>query len=317
MRARAALPCAPRFLREALSLTLSLADESFGGNVISNKRTLVIVCVTVAAMLLTGLVGAVLVAYSGRMSVAADVKESPLVVWFLTTTQKHSVTAAAKGLKVPDLRRPELSSAGGRAYHEMCSSCHGAPGLPASVVGLGLNPPPPDLQKAPSYAGENAANAFWVIKHGIRMTGMPSFGKTHKDEELWEIVAFLETARTLSPEQYRQRVTPPASLSSTRAADPVGDSAAAPVIDEPMPSADAGSTRSSDAADAGGRRAGSTPSSNAGDAGGGRAASTPRKRSPPVAAGTSGASAPSTSRPPTLAPPTHNAPTHDGHDHRH
>jgi mono/diheme cytochrome c family protein len=67
-------------------------------------------------------------------------------------------------------------------YAAHCAVCHGAPGVPKGDIGLGLYPPPPDLAKATSLY--SSAELFWVLKHGIKMTGMPAWSD-HSDEELW------------------------------------------------------------------------------------------------------------------------------------
>ena len=64
----------------------------------------------------------------------------------------------------------------------------------------GMNPKPPLLWK---MKDEDPREQFWTIKHGIRMSGMPAWGKTHSDEEIWALVAFLQKLPRLTPEQYR------------------------------------------------------------------------------------------------------------------
>ena len=59
-----------------------------------------------------------------------------------------------------------------------------------SEIGEGLNPPAPDLTQ-PSVQSKTDGELFWIVQNGIRMTGMPAFGPTHKDEELWTLVAFM------------------------------------------------------------------------------------------------------------------------------
>lgn len=66
-------------------------------------------------------------------------------------------------------------------------------------MGRGLRPQPPPL--ADVVAEWSAAELFWIIKHGIRMTGMPAWGPTHGDEEVWAIVAFVQTLPTMSAEE--------------------------------------------------------------------------------------------------------------------
>jgi mono/diheme cytochrome c family protein len=57
-------------------------------------------------------------------------------------------------------------------------------------MGKGLNPPAPDLGE--EAAELSTAERFWVIKNGIKMTGMPAWGATHDDSSIWPVVAFLK-----------------------------------------------------------------------------------------------------------------------------
>jgi len=67
----------------------------------------------------------------------------------------------------------------------------------------GLYPTPPDLTK-PAHL--DSAGAFWVIKHGIKSTGMPAWGKSMKDPYIWDLVAFVRKLPSLSAEQYATEV---------------------------------------------------------------------------------------------------------------
>jgi mono/diheme cytochrome c family protein len=86
----------------------------------------------------------------------------------------------------------------------MCAGCHGAPGHQRFLGAAYMNPAPPDLTKGPSDL--SPAEMFWVIKHGIRMTGMPAWGPTHPNARLWELVAFLRRLPMLSPADYGRLV---------------------------------------------------------------------------------------------------------------
>jgi hypothetical protein len=45
---------------------------------------------------------------------------------------------------------------------------------------------------------------FWVVKNGINMTGMPSFGAIDvPDQEIWSIVAFVKKLPTVSDEDFK------------------------------------------------------------------------------------------------------------------
>jgi len=82
----------------------------------------------------------------------------------------------------------------------MCSGCHLAPGLEKTEISQGLYPSAPELSRGNDLT---PAEQFWVLKHGIKMTGMPAWGPTHDDDLLWDIVAFVQKLPTLSPEQYQ------------------------------------------------------------------------------------------------------------------
>jgi len=162
------------------------------------KRTSLIL-LTAASTAVVALVIAVVTAYSGCVDVSATSHSSGLTRWFLTTTRDHSISAGAKGVVVPPLDDPATLAMGADHYQEMCVTCHGAPGIEPSEVGQGLEPPAPKLP-----TDRPAAETYWVVKNGIRMTGMPAFGKTHDDHKIWAIVAFVERLRGMTPGEYRK-----------------------------------------------------------------------------------------------------------------
>lgn len=85
-----------------------------------------------------------------------------------------------------------------------CAICHSAPGVPKGEISDGLNPQPSDL--AHSSEHYSASELFWIVKHGIRMTGMPSWAD-HTDDELWAAtVAFIEKLPGMSEADYAKLV---------------------------------------------------------------------------------------------------------------
>jgi mono/diheme cytochrome c family protein len=159
---------------------------------------------TLAGFVLVLVVAGLAFVYSGLYDVAASSPDTGLIHWALETTQERSVHRAAEAFeesaRVPGLDDPNLIRTGLVHYHAMCVTCHGAPGVPISEIGQGLNPYPPEL--AAEAAEEEPAEVFWVVKNGIKMTGMPAFGVTHSDEEIWAITAFLKRMPKLSPREY-------------------------------------------------------------------------------------------------------------------
>ncbi len=145
------------------------------------KRTVLTISLTVVGTLIFGVVGALVVVYSGMVEVAATKHPSALTSWFLNTTRDHSIHTRALSIAVPGLDAPGMLQLGAGHYKEMCVGCHGAPGVEAGDAAQGLEPAPPVLYQGPPMTKEDAAETFWVVKNGIQMTGMPAFGKTHDD----------------------------------------------------------------------------------------------------------------------------------------
>jgi mono/diheme cytochrome c family protein len=157
---------------------------------------------TIIALIAAGVLGAAIVVYTGTYNVAATQAHSAPVHWLLSTAQRQSVSARAGAYQAPSLDGQEMRAAGASAYDAMCVTCHGAPGKEPSVIGQGLNPAPPDLF---TLAGERSPEElFWVVKHGIKMTGMPAFGPTHDDEELWSIVALVKALPGMGADTYAE-----------------------------------------------------------------------------------------------------------------
>ena len=149
-------------------------------------------------------VAIVAIAASGAYNVAADAPQKPVVSRFIAWVRERSVDVRSDGIMIPPLNRSEMIRDGASDYDEMCTGCHLAPGLPENEIRPGLDPKPPLLAQAPAA---DPREQFWIIKHGIKMTAMSAWGKTHIDEEIWNMVAFLQRLPGLSPPAYRALVT--------------------------------------------------------------------------------------------------------------
>ena len=142
--------------------------------------------------------------YSGAYDVAADVPHTKLVHWLLDTARDRSVAVRARSVRVPaDLGDPKRIAAGAGLYADMCSLCHLAPGMEKTEIAQGLYPAAPELAHGTDLT---EAQEFWIIKHGIKMTGMAAWGKTHNDTLIWDMVAFLRKLPSLSADQYKALV---------------------------------------------------------------------------------------------------------------
>jgi mono/diheme cytochrome c family protein len=93
-----------------------------------------------------------------------------------------------------------IIAAGAERYAALCVGCHLAPGVTKSEIRSGLYPHPPNLAQEDLRDGRRA---FWIIKHGIKMSAMPSWGKTLDDAAIWDVVSFVRKMPDMSPETYQ------------------------------------------------------------------------------------------------------------------
>ncbi len=140
--------------------------------------------------------------YSGAFDVAASTSHNAFEQSLFRTAMRRSVVAMSRRISPPPRFTNDMVKGGFAQYEDICAGCHGGPGIERSEIGKGLNPQAPDLADAvPAWSPRQL---FWIVKNGLKMTGMPSFGKTHDDNHVWSIVAFIEQLPGMSQEQYRE-----------------------------------------------------------------------------------------------------------------
>jgi len=141
--------------------------------------------------------------WSGVYNIGADDTHTRPVYAVLQALRERSIDARAGKLPVPtDLADPDRIQQGSGNYDAMCVGCHLAPGADETELSMGLYPQPPNLSRQPV----DPARAFWVIKHGIKASGMPAWGKSMNDEYIWNMAAFLQKLPKLDAAQYRALV---------------------------------------------------------------------------------------------------------------
>jgi mono/diheme cytochrome c family protein len=157
----------------------------------------------VAGALLALLAVVAVAIYAGLYNIAADVPHTPAVYWLLETVRDRSVAARARDIVPNDLDNANRILKGAGQYAEMCSGCHLAPGMKRTEISRGLYPRAPELRRKTNLT---PVEQFWVVKHGVKMTGMPAWGVTHDDDLLWDVIAFVRKLPELTPEQYETLV---------------------------------------------------------------------------------------------------------------
>lgn len=153
----------------------------------------------VAALVLVGLAG-LSVVYTGAYNIAATEGHTSFVRWMFDTTFRKSIQRNAQDVKSPEPFTDAMVAEGGGSYKAMCEHCHGGPGAEPASWSRGMRPQPPHLTEA--AANWKPSEIFWLVKHGARMTGMPAFGPTHADKDLWSIAAFVSKLPAMTPERY-------------------------------------------------------------------------------------------------------------------
>lgn len=213
----------------------------------TNKRTLL--ALAGAAVVLGGVTLSSIV-FGGVVSVAATDPHYRPVQWMLETTMENSIAAHAADIEVPaglDLGDPALAERAFGHYSVACTPCHGAPGVDPAPW-LVLQPPAlPLVETADQWSD---AELYWIVKHGIKMTGMPALGPTHQDADLWAIAAFVRQLPTMTAERYQEMsarhggtmghahheppVDPPPAPSAAPSAAPVTVTTDAAMASEPV-----------------------------------------------------------------------------------
>jgi len=162
------------------------------------------IIISFAAFCALGLVVVAGVVFSGLISVAADDPHTGAVHAFLETARSRSIEVRSEDIAVPSLDDEDQIRAGAGNYNSMCVGCHLAPGMTETELSKGLYPAPPSLAEAGIY--DDPAMTFWIIKHGIKATGMPAWGKSMADPYIWGMVAFLQKLPDLDEGAYRALV---------------------------------------------------------------------------------------------------------------
>ena len=179
-----------------------------------------------AGLILAGLavagaiLGAVLVV-SGAIPIKASSGHWAITEWFLHFTMRRSVATHSLSIQPPRLDDPALILKGATHYEIGCRACHGSPGMRQPQIPLAMTPHPPELP--PRIVELKARELFYIVKHGVKFTGMPAWPARNRDDEVWAVVAFLQKMPGLDAADYRRLVRgepTPAAPIETLAATP-------------------------------------------------------------------------------------------------
>jgi cytochrome c553 len=145
-------------------------------------------------------VGGLAAAASGVVPMKASTGHWPITERFLHFSMRRSVVTHAMGITAPPLEEQALIMRGAAHYDLACRACHGGadgvlPMLPAHIV-----PPPRPLAR---HARDwRPRELFYIVKHGMKFTGMPAWPAQQREDEVWAMVAFLRVLPSLDPAGY-------------------------------------------------------------------------------------------------------------------
>jgi mono/diheme cytochrome c family protein len=164
----------------------------------NEMKTGLVVAVTLAALAISG---AAMFIGSGIYNIGADDHHTKFVLAVIEQLRDRSIEARTRRVELHTVSDPARIAAGAQRYAALCVTCHLAPGVTKSDLRPGLYPHPPNLAQEEIPAEQRA---FWIIKHGIKMSAMPAWGKTLDDAAIWDLVAFVRRLPELTPETYAQ-----------------------------------------------------------------------------------------------------------------
>ena len=167
----------------------------------------------IAALVLgvAGIFGGLFVMISGIVPIKASSGHWGITKAILEFAKRRSVATHTLGATPPPLDDARLVIQGAAHYDFACEPCHGSPAVQQPRIAAQMTPRPPGLHDvALSY---DPQHLFYIVKHGIKFTGMPAWPARHRDDEVWAMVAFLQRLPGLEPREY-DRLTGAATASS-------------------------------------------------------------------------------------------------------
>jgi cytochrome c553 len=146
-------------------------------------------------------IGGFLFAWSGLFNVAASRGHFAAVELALSFIMRNSVETHALAVPAPPpLDNPDLTILGAGYFQRGCAPCHGAPGQQPNAASRAMLPTPPDVTDTSTRWSDR--ELFFIVKHGIKYTGMPAWTSQDRDDEVWALVAFLKQLPDLDARRY-------------------------------------------------------------------------------------------------------------------
>src|SRR5262249_3154584 len=99
---------------------------------------------------------------------------------------------------------PDVLAEARAHFADHCASCHANNGSGSTALGRGMFPRAPDMRLAATQQLSDG-ELYWIIEHGIRLTGMPAWGTGGDDDlDTWKLVHFIRQLDRLTAEELEQ-----------------------------------------------------------------------------------------------------------------
>jgi len=109
-----------------------------------------------------------------------------------------SVARQAQKLQNPVPPNSANLRLGLQLYRDNCSGCHGDAGKPSQWGTAAFYPRVPQFDSEPALKPD--WQMFWIVKRGVRYTGMGAWEGLMSDEDIWKVVGFLSHLKNLPPD---------------------------------------------------------------------------------------------------------------------
>lgn len=131
-------------------------------------------------------------------------REMPSVPEILMARQMRAmgISSGAKTARNPVSVAPEVMGRARAHFADHCATCHANDGSGETAIGRNLYPKAPDMRKQATQSLSDG-EIFWIIKNGVRLSGMPAWGADTKEDDrvTWELVHFIRHLPRLTPEE--------------------------------------------------------------------------------------------------------------------
>ena len=164
------------------------------------RRALKYLSIAAVVLVLVGVFGGSIVMISGIVPIKASSGHWAVTRALLDFAKRRSVATHTMRTTAPPLDSERQLLIGAGQYAIACEPCHGSPAVKQPRIAAHMTPQPPDLAKVvPTYGSQHL---FYIVKHGIKLTGMPAWPAHQRDDEVWAMVSFLRQLPGMDATRY-------------------------------------------------------------------------------------------------------------------